>query len=347
MKVDKSHLEKVNVLRSSPQRSVSKGLTYRDIPLFEQRVFDEKFTSRDVSFEEIERFISPIRSGFKNARQICAFAGKKLVGRMAYRVSAGRTAFLGKVHFIRGYRKGENEIELVRFAKDESFRKGMRLIQGFARNRREARLLRSSGFEMFARLLQMQRKPKRNDPREPEGKGLEWECYSEKNEAEFVKVLRRTEIGSLDCPRLPRSKETTKPLLGQRMLQNFDPGLWGLARKEGKAIGLLLLNREKGRYINLTYLGVVPEERGKGYGKAFLDRAIYLACGAERKVLNLAVDEENRFALRLYREGGVKRMGRIEGYYVAKDYGRAKLKLTGKTKCLQETPKCHCKERTE
>jgi len=289
------------------------GLTYKDIPLSGQRELGP-----DESSSLLQRPLRPRRPAYKNGRQICLLDGQRIAGALAYSLSPDGTAFLGEVRFSWGYKTSEREVELIRIASGEIFRKGARLIEGFARSRREARLLRSSGFNMFANLILMQRGPRKGDSKKSEEGILRWECYSKRNEAEFTEVFERTQRGSLDCPRLPRVIEADKSILAQKMLGGFDPALWLLARKGPEAVGLLLLSRQEDPFINLTYLGVVPEQRGKGYGGMLLERAIYMVCGLEGKTLSLAVDEENRFALRLYREGGFKVTGRIGGYYLVK-----------------------------
>jgi ribosomal protein S18 acetylase RimI-like enzyme len=64
--------------------------------------------------------------------------------------------------------------------------------------------------------------------------------------------------------------------------------------------------------IELLYLGVRPEERGRGLGAAVVQQAITLGRDRGRTVLALSADANNRPAGEIYRSLGFRRLDRRE-----------------------------------
>jgi ribosomal protein S18 acetylase RimI-like enzyme len=86
-----------------------------------------------------------------------------------------------------------------------------------------------------------------------------------------------------------------------------------LAEKDNQAIGkvnLQLINALGGIYG----LGVLPEERGKGYGRAILIKAIKTLKEAEAGEIMLQVAAENATALNLYKSCGFQETSVMDYY---------------------------------
>lgn len=64
--------------------------------------------------------------------------------------------------------------------------------------------------------------------------------------------------------------------------------------------------------LDVMTIGVLPEARGLGLGKALLQALLSIADG---RTLFLEVRESNVAALGLYRAAGFRTIGRIKGYY--------------------------------
>jgi len=79
--------------------------------------------------------------------------------------------------------------------------------------------------------------------------------------------------------------------------------------------GVAMVNDLHGRG-ELVYLGVVPEMRGHGIGRALLRRAIRETAEMGLTQISLAVDAGNTPALRLYRDAGFEETHRRLAYHV-------------------------------
>jgi ribosomal protein S18 acetylase RimI-like enzyme len=82
--------------------------------------------------------------------------------------------------------------------------------------------------------------------------------------------------------------------------------LWGvLVDGAGKAMGCLLLGEIPARRcLELVYLGLVPEARGRGLGRILMQRVLGIASRRHFEVTTLAVDAANVPAVGLYRRCG-------------------------------------------
>lgn len=168
----------------------------------------------------------------------------------------------------------------------------------------EAEVLERNGFPCFARLrflLRSFRQPlplifRKSWQRHP---------FCAKNEQRFVDVLERTYEQTLDCPALNGARSAQECLHGHRQGATFDPDLWTLFELDGRDVGLILLTAHaRGREWELQYMGVAPDARGQGLGRAMLNEALHAARDAGADSLRLAVDDKNLFANALYEELG-------------------------------------------
>jgi ribosomal protein S18 acetylase RimI-like enzyme len=134
---------------------------------------------------------------------------------------------------------------------------------------------------------------------------LSVESYSADSHAAFARLVERTYEGTLDCPVLARLRGGEDSLEAHRATGRFAPDAWRLYRREGQDVGVLLLAEHPDRDLwEVAYLGVVPEARGRGVGRAILRDALALAQRSGRSAIEIAVDAGNIPALRLYRDCG-------------------------------------------
>src|SRR5438046_8328601 len=96
---------------------------------------------------------------------------------------------------------------------------------------------------------------------------------------------------------------------GHKASGEFDPDLWFVVSENQTAIGALLLSRSHGDSLELVYLGLAPEARGRGIGDWLMQLAIAKVIAQRRSHLSLAVDSGNAPALALYYRHGMKRIG--------------------------------------
>ena len=86
---------------------------------------------------------------------------------------------------------------------------------------------------------------------------------------------------------------------------------WWLRHGPNGPAGVLILSEvEPGAVWDLTYVGVSPEARGRGHGRALLAKALSEAHAAGVEVLTVCVDARNEPALKLYASLGFEEFDR-------------------------------------
>jgi ribosomal protein S18 acetylase RimI-like enzyme len=82
---------------------------------------------------------------------------------------------------------------------------------------------------------------------------------------------------------------------------SFRPGRWWLAWHGDQPAGVLLLSEmAEWRSLDVAYVGVVPETRGRGWGRELMLGALNEARTANVAFVTLAVDARHRPARALY-----------------------------------------------
>jgi putative acetyltransferase len=94
---------------------------------------------------------------------------------------------------------------------------------------------------------------------------------------------------------------------------------------EGRAVGMFKLVPQRFRNSHIMYLGGVavdPEQRGKGIGRAMLERAIAICRERGFARIELTVSVENQAAIRLYEHLGFRFEGLLRRYTYLAAEGR-------------------------
>lgn len=220
--------------------------------------------------------------------------------------------------------------------------RGVRLVQSLVETKeREAMLAcRDAGFIQLGELAYMRRAlpksgldasfdPQRADPW-PAGvsvltvEDLEKSSGPGASTDVLLEALEATYVNTLDCPELCGLRTAADVLESHRSVGVYDPALWWLVMHEGKPRGCMLLTVcPELDSVELVYLGLAPELRGKGLGKRLLRMgmaALYrTAVGPTARAghphvvggggLTCAVDTRNPPAVELYRGLGFQRFG--------------------------------------
>ena len=127
----------------------------------------------------------------------------------------------------------------------------------------------------------------------------------------LAQLVQRTYEETLDCRPLCHLLRAGDVL---RSYRDTRPDLihhWFRVSSEGNEIGCLFVSEDESlEQLEIAYLGVVRNHRGRGWGRRLVDYAQRLteARGCRRMVL--AVDAANLPAVRLYREAGFTRYAR-------------------------------------
>lgn len=125
--------------------------------------------------------------------------------------------------------------------------------------------------------------------------------YDESLQQQLISILEATYQDTLDCPALRGLRQTQDILRGHQSTGEFDPELWTLLYVNDTPAGALLLNPSPQQdSVELVYLGLAPQARGKGLGRSLLRHGLAKVAGRHRTI-TLAVDEQNHPALALYR----------------------------------------------
>jgi len=165
-------------------------------------------------------------------------------------------------------------------------------------------MLAAVGFRYLAELLYMTCEAVRF-PRQFPATELEFVPYSEDQLARLVRIIEQTYKHSLDCVAIGGMRTMEDVITGYRATGVFQPENWFIVCARHVDVGVLLLaSHPQAGHYELTYMGLVPEARGRGWGRQIMEFAKWRAycAGVERVVL--AADAINNPALRVYRLGG-------------------------------------------
>jgi ribosomal protein S18 acetylase RimI-like enzyme len=99
-------------------------------------------------------------------------------------------------------------------------------------------------------------------------------------------------------------------IAGHKATGLFDPTAWHLLMEQTQPRGVLILSpAPHNELLELVYLGLSPESRGKGLGDVLMRLALNEVKRLDRSELSLAVDSRNEPALKLYFRHGLRRVG--------------------------------------
>jgi ribosomal protein S18 acetylase RimI-like enzyme len=176
------------------------------------------------------------------------------------------------------------------------------------------RAFREAGFRSVGELAYLRRPSGLPPPTPPDGwpEGVEVRPVRgfEPDRALLVAALDRSYEKTLDCPELCGLRETTDVLESHRATGVFDPKLWWLVMQRGEPRGCMLMARSpEQRTVELVYLGLSPELRGRGLAQGLLSLGLAKA-GTPPEGVACAVDLRNEPALRLYRRFGFREFSR-------------------------------------
>ena len=173
----------------------------------------------------------------------------------------------------------------------------------------EEEIFKAGGFQRMAELDYLERPVPRfgsiTTPDLPPDTTIE--PWDESDREMLEQLLERTYEHTLDCPGLSELRQTSDILDGHIASGTRIPDWWLILRLHGRPAGTLLLNRgSDGDTIELVYLGLGAEARGRGFARLLLTHGLSLLDNDRSRSIVLAVDRANMPAIRLYRRAGFR-----------------------------------------
>jgi ribosomal protein S18 acetylase RimI-like enzyme len=166
------------------------------------------------------------------------------------------------------------------------------------------------GFATMAELLYLHRLVRKPLPTPPLPGGFALATYSSQNHSLFARTILRSYQGSLDCPGLNGLRDVEDIVAGHKTSGEFDPQYWFLLSEGQTPQAVLLLSKvPRTEGVELVYLGLAPEARGRGVGDVLVRQALWAVRQMNLSLLSLAVDAQNAPALRLYHRHGFVQVG--------------------------------------
>lgn len=165
----------------------------------------------------------------------------------------------------------------------------------------------SGGFARLAKLVYLQASAPRKAPELNLPANWHLLAYSPQTHARFARTIGATYRDSLDCPQLSGTRDMEDVIIGHKATGEFAPSRWYLLCDGEDDIGVLLLSRiPRTDSLELVYIGIVPQHRGKGAGDLLLRQALRGVVEAGHSRLSLAVDAGNTPAMQLYWRHGLQ-----------------------------------------
>jgi ribosomal protein S18 acetylase RimI-like enzyme len=161
-----------------------------------------------------------------------------------------------------------------------------------------------NGFLRSSRLQLLIRGLAHELPERPQAR-LQETGYSPSLRPRFAQVVERSYLQSLDCPALHGIRTADEAMQAHRAVTPWKHCHWRLYSLGSEDLAVLLTSDvPEQQETEVAYLGVVPEGRGRSYAREMLIGELYRAREAGALRVHVAVDSQNIYAQRVYRDLG-------------------------------------------
>jgi mycothiol synthase len=166
-------------------------------------------------------------------------------------------------------------------------------------------LYTSRGFRVMAELLYMHRAIRRTAMPSPLPGPVRVLTYSPATHDLFARAILATYEQSLDCPQLNGVRDIEDVIAGHKSAGVFDPADWFVLAQPDGPIAVLLMTRVNNLDgMEIVYVGVSPDARGRGLGDYLMKFAAGHTTARRCRHIALAVDSNNAPAIKLYHRHG-------------------------------------------
>lgn len=161
----------------------------------------------------------------------------------------------------------------------------------------------------LAKLVQMEHARLDSRPNIPaallgsDDSGLTFVEHTYLSTKQWQALIETTYLETRDVPELNGIRSIASTLEGYASILDGSPRSWWAVMHLGQPIGCLLLS-PCGSSCELTYLGLVPEHRGRGLSRLIMEHALVWCRSNGIDQMTLAVDTRNVPAIRLYQAYG-------------------------------------------
>jgi RimJ/RimL family protein N-acetyltransferase len=135
---------------------------------------------------------------------------------------------------------------------------------------------------------------------------LQFRPYRELAWSRWCHLIEQTYTGSLDIPGLAGLRSIDNTLAGYADGIPEQKRAWWSVWEAGIPVGCMLVTPVGPSTGELTYLGLVPGARGRGFGAEMLRFVGNWMLDQKRERLVLAVDERNKPAISTYQKFGLR-----------------------------------------
>lgn len=134
---------------------------------------------------------------------------------------------------------------------------------------------------------------------------LQEEPYQECHAKRLARLVESTFEGTQDCPAVARWRTGLDALERHRAAAPERLRHWSFLKSEGRDVAVLLLvENEADSVVEIDYFGVIPEARGRGYGRQTIHYGMNFARERGAGSLRAFVDSNNHYACKVYAECG-------------------------------------------
>jgi ribosomal protein S18 acetylase RimI-like enzyme len=137
-------------------------------------------------------------------------------------------------------------------------------------------------------------------------------CDPEDDASRVADLISRINQGTLDCPELDLLRTPEDLAQAHRSHSEGGRARWWRYEDAGNDVGIVLgTTADDSEALEILFFGVIPEQRGKGFGRKLLDRFLADA-GGGRTLSRAGMDARNAFAARVYGLCGFRETGRMK-----------------------------------
>lgn len=235
-----------------------------------------------------------------------AWRGSAMQGAIGVQLLPGRLAILWPPRVAPGAAEAITTA-LLNWSIDEARRRGAELMQALVPPPGEVdeQRLERAGFQFAAEVLYLAK-----DVQADRGELSKWSCPLELRRyagqrQRMEQIVQRTYQQTLDCPLLDNLRTIDDVLQGYEQTGDSAAEHWFFVQHQGRDVGCLLLADHQQRdQCELVYMGLVPEVRGRRWGRWLVRFAEDEARRMQRRHLILAVDAANAPARAVYDAAG-------------------------------------------